>query len=233
MADASRIPRQIVDFHHYFNNAYTYLTTGTPTIASRLQLLPADTTFMLSVLTAWNPLMAKYADKSNGRTQAVIEQLNALIEKFVNYDRTTGLLNRIANSTTVAIADLDVFNIKDSYLRPKTRTVSYTNIADMIIASLTPLGGGQVAIKCRSLATGKATICEGADTVQYCYVIGTAPEAPGLAGQIKEISTKASFTLILDPSNAGKQVFVYFRWYNTKYPNLAGPWSALYTSFIL
>lgn len=233
MADASRIPRSIIEFHHFFGTAYSYATTGNPTAAARLQLLPADTIFMLSILTAWTPLMAKYADKSNGRTQAVIEQLNALIEKFVNYDRTTGLLNRIANSPTATFADLDVFNIKDSYLRPKTRSVSHTNISDAITATLTPLGGGQVAVKCRSVATGKATICEGADVVQYCYVIGTAPTAPGLPGQIKEVSSKASFTLIVDPSNAGKVIYIYFRWYNTKHPNLAGPWSVVTTSYIL
>ena len=233
MADGSRIPRRIVGFHHYFGTSYSYLIAGSPTAAARLQLLPADTTFMLSILTAWNPLMAKYADKGNGRTQAVIEQLNALIEKFVNYDRTTGLLNRIANSPTVSIADLDVFNIKDSYIRQRTRTVSHTVIADTIVASVTPLGGGQLAFKCRSHATGRATMCEGANSVQFCYVIGTAPEAPGLEGQNKEISTKASFTFVLDPSYAGKQIYVYFRWYNTKYPHLAGPWSTMYYSFIL
>jgi len=49
----------------------------------------------------------------------------------------------------------------------------------------------------------------------------------------RDISTKASFVLALSSASSTQSLFIYFRWYNTKHPELAGPWSALMTTMIL
>lgn len=233
MVDTARIPRLILQFHIYYNNAYIYLTTGTPTNAARIGLPAADTTLMLSIYTQWNGLMAKYSDKANGRTTAVIEQLNLLIEKFINYDRTTFLLDRIASSPTATVADLEVFNIKKGILRTKTHTIRQTPISEGISVTITPLGGSQIGVKCRMNSNGRAAMHENADIIEYVYSIDKMPESPEDLGLRHGMSSKASFTLDLDGSHPGKILYIYFRWYDTKHPNLAGPWSVMYTSVIV
>ena len=196
-------------------------------------MLPADTTLMLSIYTQWNQLMAKYSDKKNGRTTAVIEQLNLLIEKFLDYDRTTFLLDRIASSPTASVADLEVFNIKKGLLRTKTRTIRKIAISDGVSATIIPLGGSQLSFKCRSQATGRAAMHEDADIIQFAYSIDTRPVSPEDQGMRFGLSSKVSFTLPLEPIHAGKIIYVFFRWFNTKRPHLAGPWSTVYMSVIV
>ena len=42
---------------------------------------------------------------------------------------------------------------------------------------------------------------------------------------MKEIFTKSVFTFHMGVENVGKKMVAYLRWYNTKHPELAGPWS--------
>ena len=55
-------------------------------------------------------------------------------------------------------------------------------------------------------------------------------EAEGLKA---EISTRASFNLDAGSASSGKYLYIYLRWYNTKHPALAGPWSSMNTTLIL
>jgi hypothetical protein len=45
----------------------------------------------------------------------------------------------------------------------------------------------------------------------------------------KDIITKAAFEFDAGFTNQGKWLVVYFRWYNTKHPDLAGKWSPMVT----
>jgi hypothetical protein len=47
------------------------------------------------------------------------------------------------------------------------------------------------------------------------------------------ISTKGAFMLQGGVECEGKRLYIYFRWYNTKHPDIAGPWSQLQTTIVL
>jgi len=233
MADGSRIPRRIDDFNPYLINTNAYLLSGVPTNAERLGLLVAETAKWGSFIAAWTPLYIKYSDKKNSRTTAVKDQLMEIINQCVDFDQTSHILDRIASSPNVSIVDMETFNIKKGVLQKTTRSVPTTPISETVIAAVQPLGGGSVSVKCHN-SSSRASIIEDADSVQYVYQVDDTPpasaDAPGL---IKEISTKAAFTLALGAASSAKRLYIYFRWYNTKHPELASPWSAMLTTLIL
>lgn len=234
MASGTRIPRTIIPFNGYLVNTNTYLLAGTPNNATRLGLTPAETTQWTGFLTQWNPLFLKYLDKANSRTTTVIEQLNALIDKVVDFDQTNHILDRIASSTAATIIDLETFNIKSGPLQKSTRSTSSTPIAEQVSAILQPIGGGTVNIKCYTATGARPGICDGADCVQYLYTVGSTPPSSAEADELKkEISSKGAFNLPLGAANSAQYLYIYFRWYNTKRPELAGTWSSLQSTLIL
>jgi hypothetical protein len=185
------------------------------------------------LLAIWSPLYAKYSDKKNGRTTAVIDQLHDTIDQCVSLDQSCHFLDRIAASANVTIVDMETFRIKKGVLQKNTRSFSNTPISETSIVAVQPLGGGSMAIKCHS-STSRASILDGADSVQFVFLVGdTPPTSAEQAGLSKDLSTKATFTLPLGASTSAKYLYIYFRWYNTKHPELASPWSAMITTLIL
>ena len=235
MTTGARIPRGIDDFNPYFTNAISYLSDGTPTTnAVRLGVLPAELAELTGFATTWAPLYLKYSDKRNSRTTAVKDQLLEIIDNVVTFDQNNHILDRIAASPNVTIVDLETFNIKKGSLQKTTRTVSTTPIIEPVTVTIQPIGGGSATIKCYSTTGQRASIYDGADSVQYLYQVGdTAPSSAEAPGLTKDLSTKASFTLALGSASSAKNLYIYFRWYNTKHPELAGPWSSLQTTLIL
>jgi hypothetical protein len=233
MPNTSRIPRGIGDFNSYITNTSVFLTAGTPTNAERLGILPAELTQWVDINNDWIPLQVKYSDKKNSRTVAVKDQLYLLIDKCVELDQNCRLLDRIAASPNVTVTDLELFGIKRGTLQ-SNRSKPSSSITEPVSAILQPLGGGSMNVKCYSVSGQRAGILEEGDSVQYVYAVGTVPpvsaDDPILT---KEISTKAIFTLPLGSVSSGKNLYIYFRWYNTKHPTLAGPWSNLQTILIL
>jgi len=233
MADRTRIPRGIDDFNPYIINTNAYLLAGVPTNAVRLGILTTETDKWTGFLNEWTPLYLKYSDKKNGRTTAVKDGLLYIIDQCVELDQTSHILDRIAASPAVSIADMETFNIRKGVLQKTTRSVPVTPISEKVAAAIQPLGGGSVAIKCHN-STSRASILDGADSVQFVYQVGDVPptsaEAPGM---MKDISTRAAFTLDLGAENATKHLYIFFRWYNTKHPDLASPWSAMQSTLIL
>ncbi|MDP4270144.1 MAG: hypothetical protein Q8909_08450 [Bacteroidota bacterium] len=235
MSDASRIPRGIDAFSPYIGTTATYLTAGTPeTNAERLGVLPKEVAQWTSFSVEWIPLYTLYCDKLNGRTTAVTNRLYDIIDRCITFDQTYHILDRIAASPNVTIVDLSTFNIKKGALQKTTRSVATTPISEPVLAALQALGGGSFYIKCRSTTSERASILEGADCVQFVYVVGdTPPTSAEMAGLSKDISTKACFTLQLGAGSSAKYLYIYFRWYNTKHPELAGPWSSMQMSLIM
>ena len=85
--------------------------------------------------------------------------------------------------------------------------------------------GGIIAAKCYGNSSARAGIFDEADSVQYSYLIGTVPPtSPSAEGMIRDLSTKGSFNFSVGDNNGGKNRYIYFRWYSTKHPELAGPW---------
>jgi hypothetical protein len=130
---------------------------------------------------------------------------------------------------------METFHIKKGVLQDSTHTTPHTAISDTVIVSLHPLGGGTIEIKCRtSHDSNRPSIAESADCVQYLYMVGTTPPASTNDAGLRGVSsTHASFTLSLETGSSGKTLYIYFRWYNTKHPALAGPWSSLQTVLVL
>ncbi|MDR3652097.1 MAG: hypothetical protein P4L34_03905 [Paludibacter sp.] len=233
MADGSRIPRGIDGFNLYIITTCAFLSAGTPTNAERLGILTEEAAKWCGFLAEWTPLYAKYMDKKISRTTAVKDQLMDIINRCVLLDQTSHILDRIAASPNVTIADMETFNIKKGILQKGTRTVPTTPINESVLAALQSMGGGSFAVKCHN-STSRASIVDGADSVQYAYLVGTTPpESVKADGLTKDLSTKAAFTLPLGPENSAKYLYIYFRWYNTKHPELAGTWSALQTALIV
>ena len=233
MSDGSRIPRSVDEFNPYITNTSAYLTAGTPTNAVRLGILEEESNKWTGFITEWSPLYVKYSDKKNGRTTAVVDQLHNIIDQCVTLDQSCHILDRIAASPNVTIVDMETFRIKKGALQKTTRSFYTTPITETPIVAVQPLGGGSMAIKCHSI-TSRASIVEGADSVQFVFLVGdTPPTSAEQEGLSKELSTKASFTLPLGAGTSAKYLYIYFRWYNTKHPELASPWCTLISTLIL
>jgi len=231
----SRIPRSIDSFSTYITNTNTYMLAGTPTNWSRLGWLQAEMTQWTSFVTQNAPLYAKYSDKKGGRTTAVIEQLHLIIKQCTTLNNNNHLLDRIAAAPTVSIIDMQTFHINKGVLQASARTNVQAGIAETVTAALVPIGGGDVQMKCRTTHDSKRpSIPDDADSVQYAYQAGgTAPVSADDASLKKDMSTRAAFTLHTGPGNAAKSLYIFFRWYNSKHPDLAGPWSAIQTTVIV
>lgn len=235
MGNTTRIPRSISRFGIYLEKVTQYLHAGTPTTnADRLSIQAEEVTMLDGFLAEWSPLYLLYRDKKNSRTTAVTEQLHLVIKKTVDYDHQQHLLDRIASSPNVTVTDLDTFHIKGSLLAKNTRSKPSKPITELVLPDIDQLGGGEISIRCRTIDGGRAAILKGANCVEYRYRVDEQPPiSVNDEGMKSGISTKASFKLSLGAENSAKYVYLYFRWYNTKYPNLAGPWSSLQTSLIL
>lgn len=235
MADQSRIPRGIEDFNPYLINTSAYLSAGAPTTnAARLGITEEEVTQWKGYLTNWSPLYLKYSDKRNSRTTAVTDQLYQIIDNVIGFDQSNHILDRIAASTSVTIVDLTTFNIKKGALQKASRTIPQKPIIEPVTVTIQPIGGGSVTIKCYSSTGARPGIYGAADCVQYLFQVGdTAPVSAESASLSKDLSTKGAFTLQLGPGATGKSLYIYFRWYNTRHPELAGPWSGLQTTLLL
>jgi hypothetical protein len=111
-----------------------------------------------------------------------------------------------------------------------------------------PMGGAKMKITCKSATDqSRASVGEGANGVQIAYIVIDQPHMDGMTdtSQLKratittpeqctnkEFFSGASFTLELDPIHAGRNLQFFVRWYNSKYPKNAGPWSEAYSANI-
>jgi hypothetical protein len=146
------------------------------------------------------------------------------------------VLDTIAASKAATNTDAGIFNFVLNRADP---THSTTPIEDEVGVVIKHKGGSGIAFKCRSSeGTAKA---EGADSVQMAYMI-IEEETPGPVPvpippaeedfpdaddkrMTREIFTKSNFSKHFGTENLKKRVVCYFRWYNTKHPELAGEWT--------
>lgn len=235
MADGSRIPQVIVELGAYLSGTSTYLAAGTPTTNGvRLGILPAEQTQWIAINTSYAALLIKYLDKKNSRTTGVTSQLHLLRRKIVDLDRTVRFLDRIAASPLVTQADLDVFNIKNKTMKAKSRMNVSTAILENVSPLISAVGGGMFQVKCLTPDSKRAAIISGADCVQYCYTVGnTPPESPVAEGLKQGVSSRATFSIAVGAEYSAQNMYVFFRWYNIKRPEMAGPWCAMKTLLVV
>lgn len=231
----SRIPISIKPFNGFANCAINYLTEGTPeTNAVRLGIQDSDLQVLVALRDRWNPLFALYENKRSSRTLLVTDQLHAIIADWKAYDKEHHLLDRIAASPNVTVTDLSTFNIKSGPLAKPNHSRPTKPITTLVLPEIKQLGGGTLELKCANSDDNRIAIIEDASQVEVRYQVGpTAPTSASDPMLRQTASTHARFSLDLGAENSGKTAYLYFRWINSKYPALAGPWSNLSSVFIL
>ncbi|WP_320052941.1 hypothetical protein [uncultured Acetobacteroides sp.] len=231
----SCIPLSFDKFNTYLLNTISFLYDGTSTANYvRLGIPEAIVKGWKDIGTQWTPLYSKYSDKYNLRTQAVSDELRAMIESTRKYEEENHLIALVAISPKATVTDMETFNINGANGQKKNRTVPQSQITSLVNAILKPIGGGSISIKCYDANSKRASIKETANCVQYRYCIGnTAPASVEDAILDMDISTKSSFILQAGAENEGKRLHIYFRWYNTKHPEIASPWCPLQSAIIV
>ena len=235
MPDRSRIPRLISTFNTYILNTSRYLAEGTPVNnATRLGLTEAEANRWAELAEEWKPLYSLYSNKALSRTIAIKEQLLEIIRKTVQLDRTNHILDRIGASAQATIEDAGEFRIKRGVAEKKNRTIPIASIKEAVTVSFKPIGGGMMKVKCYGISALRAGIIQHVDCVQFRYKVGkTPPDSADEPGLEKDLSSRATFILTLGPGSSANYLYIYFRWYNTRHPRLAGPWSGLNITMIL
>ncbi len=230
---ASRIPETIHLFNGYINTTANYIIAGgPPDNGTRLGLSGQNMDDWKTKRVYWrDTLYPKYQDP-NQCTPAVKDETHKFIASFKTFGQP--LLNIMAVSPAATDADAHAFNFVLERHAPTTPTAS---IKDGVAIKTTPLGGGDLDFSCRtSHDDHRASKADGADSLQLAFAIvdgGNMPmPGPGMpmpnpndTGMTKEIFTKALFVFHCGPQNVGKRLIAFGRWYNTKHPELAGPWT--------
>jgi hypothetical protein len=232
----SRIPNTLPKFNQYILTVTNYLIQGgTPNNGQRLGLSAAQISQVQSFLAQWytgNPASPGayelHSDK-NTKTHTTRMVVVSIMKNFSAYFRP--LLMLINASPAITQTDRGVFNLPAPVSKKTKRS---TPITDQVYPTMKVLGGGDMRMSCKNMASSKrAGKPPGADSVELAYKFGDPlPATPTDAGIITLFSTKAEFVLHLGPANVGKYLHLYARWYNSKYPALAGPWGGLLSIMI-
>jgi len=228
-----RITKNIPEFNGYISTTDTYLGQGSPiTNGARLGLSPQNITDWNSKRSYWrDTLYKKYTDPLQS-TSAVKEQVRNFISDFQQFGQP--LVNFIAANPNAKEADAAIFNFV--YKRAKA-TRRHTAMEELVEFTAQPLGGGDLKFSCRtSHDSARPSKADGADSVQLAFLIVDANLSgrnsiyeftPSDMDMSEKAFTKAVFTFHAGAVNVGKRMVVFARWWNTKHPELAGPWSAV------
>lgn len=225
MSDNSRIPRKIRDFDGYIRRTNNYFAVVIlPSNGTRLGLIPTNVTDWDSKNTAWGELFGKWSDPLT-KTTDINRQVKTFMKNFRTFAQP--LLNIIAASPNAIDTDATTFNVVLVRKKPSHPTNAIQALCNAVSKQI---GGSRVEFKCRTYTDSKrASLAEGSDGVEIAYIIGDkdTPVPDADSCPLNDLFTKATFTLSNGTINIGKILYIYFRWTNTKHPNLAGPWSDL------
>jgi hypothetical protein len=235
MPNSPRMPRTFSEMNNYLLNTETYLLAGTPDPRwKQLGILETEMTQWSAFKAEYAELYIQYSDGTNTRTKAIRDKLQNALNNVIGYDQKNHILDRIAASPNATIDDLKIFNIKKGPLQKLVRTTKVTSIIENVTVTLQPLGGGMISVKCYSVTGQRSHIIPPADSVQFAYIISDkAPASVMDPGMIFGLSSRASFNVNLGAEQARNNLFIFFRWFNTRHPEQAGPWSALQNTVII
>ena len=236
---AGRIPETIPEFNDYLNNTDDYLQAGTPTTnRERLGLTLVNGTDWSDKRTFWrDTLYPKYIDPLQS-TSAVKQQVRDFMTDF----RTFGnpLLNIMVADPDATSNDETVFHF---VINPAPPSVSTTPITDPVAYETNSLNGGLVEFVCRPAHDSKhPSKHPDSDSIQLAYQLQGKDDGPASpdpnpnpdsggdipdpdTAMMKELFTKAVFIKSFGVLSKGKLLICFLRWYNTKHPNLSGPWT--------
>ena len=178
-----------------------------------------------------NDLYPKWSNPLT-KTKEVNENVVKFMKDFAEMVDDELLVQKIKASGIATSADALTWNF---VLEKKEPTVRTEKIGKEVFAEITPSGRGVIECEVRAdKDESRPSIPreEGADSVQYAWkVFNTKAETADAEltpdEMNKDISTKAAFDFDAGFANQGKWLVIYFRWYNTKNPAIAGSWSAM------
>ena|ERR1035437_534056 len=216
----TRIPYGIPTFFSYLDTGDNYFLITDPLAPARLGLPATVAPAWHTKRLAGDALKVLY-DNIATKTKIVNTEIHDFIVNFHELEQPN--INIMAASPNASTLDAGTFKFKIGHADPTHLTVAIT---DPIYALGHPIGGGKAAFQCRVLADAtRPHLHSGADGVQLAYKLGDPAPAGFDTGTQKISFTKASFILSLGDSAGGQHLFVYARWYNSKHPELSGPWS--------
>jgi hypothetical protein len=251
-----RIPKKLAAFITYIMVVNDYLHLVAPGDTDPrgivLGMTPDDLTKLKNFVTSLisgdpvHPGAWDLHSKKSTKTSTTRQNMEDIMNEFGDFFRPE--LNRMAAASNITNGDRDVLNIARPVV---SHTKPSTAIAAKCFVDITMLGQCEAKFECRASAdanrSGKA---DGADAVEVAFcslpmVDQKDGDASILASKVKprqmmgpseatdhSISTKALFTLTFPDSQLGNNLQLFFRWINTKHPDLAGPWSSLFSVII-
>ena len=176
--------------------------------------------------TTYKPYFMAVLNKKTRTSQQVTDhqEQRAIWEDYVEGFANTYLIPNaaISNSTIETLG----FNRRSNTNSPRPQ------IEAEVFAKMEPLASSKMQFICRTDSdSSRASLAKDADSVEVRYAIGTQPANVNACTQ-KEVSTKARFTLELNPDDAGKKIYAYVRWRNSSDPHKSGPWTDMLTTVI-
>ncbi len=164
-------------------------------------------------------------------TSGVKSDTHQFIDDFVQFMETELLIEKIKSCGLANHDDELVWNMK---LEADEKSVHTDKITPEVYAEITTLGRGMFDIHTKAEADmTRSSIPRdaGADSVQFAYIIvdkpSDAPMDPNSELLKKDISRKAHFEFDAGSANQSKWLVVYFRWFNTSFPKIAGNWGTM------
>jgi hypothetical protein len=230
MTNSTRIPRTISEFNDYIENTDDHLqsTRAGGQVYDILGISTPQADEWSNRREYWeDTLYPKYRSKDTHTPTVTLE-----VQNFMKNFREFGnpLLNLMAASFNANEKDAVILNFA---LGRKAPTKPESPIAEKSFTSLKILGGSEIKAASKTdHDASRASVAEHADGVQYAYVVANDPPANVDDGTVKEFYSGSTHTFNLGVENLGKRFYVYTRWYNSKYPEFAGPWSNLYQVII-
>jgi hypothetical protein len=233
MSNIERIPRTIDEFNSYIriaNNRQlaTNSSTGNP-FWKDYNWTSAQSTEFNSRHDKWVNDIFKRWSSAETSTSIVKKEWPKFIRSLIDYVKENKLVEKIKSCDIVSVEDATVWRFP---LTRSKRSFRREMIQKEVFGMLLGSQGGRVKCKVRvTKSEGRAKIprADGADSVQYAWAAvnkgDTAPSDIGSSFYKKDISTKAIFHFEAGAENITKYLVIYFRWYNTKHPNLAGVWT--------
>ena len=202
------------------------LDTIQPSVAA-WGILPADFTDLQAKQTVYDPLYQAITNEGT-RTRADVtahrngrKTYEKAIRKFV--------AKWLAKNDLVTADDREELQItipdEIKTARPKIETTPNIKMKSQ--------EGARITVECRVEAdSSRASMHPDCDELEAYFIIGTtAPASPNACNRI-HTSSKAKLIIELDIADAGKRIYIYFRWKNKTDKNKNGPWTQLFSAVI-
>lgn len=210
------------DFNNFQNNLYSMVNLN----ALVWNIPAAVVGELLAQKTNFDSLYAAIVNKIT-RTSLQVQnyrEFRELYEQFIEDFANEYIINNSAISDSQK--DALGFNVRNDHHAPRPQ------ITQVVYGLLDALPGSRIQISCRTATDVKRpSVPPAADGVEVRWIIGTQPATIDDCTE-KEISTKARFTLELDPADAGKRIYAFLRWRNNTEVSKSGPWSDMLTTIV-